>query len=299
MSKRSQSRPTLIVTAAIAALEGAGLVFWMLAELVHDKNESFLNGLFLWIAMCFFLSGGAHGLNKAVRSRKTVWSIFALLCVVLILPLYKYARPKTSAEANFTVLLSTDDMPSRRVPLTNDFLRTTGLRDPAPGVLGYVFVPLQLGKSNVCLQFWVINDSPVLAEHARVVVSFPKDFNCAPDAQWAPVMMRGPGFQIPAENPARQSWVFGFPVPLLPGEGAKLPPFFVKQAPLTNPKFFSILLRAKDCTAQEIEFSIDFLPIQSNAPPHRPFAVLGRKVPSGTNLMTASPQDILDGLKRD
>jgi hypothetical protein len=76
-----------------AFLELLALVFWMLAELFHEKQLVNLYGLFLWIAMAFFLAGAAHVANKALKRPLLVWGICSLLSIVLAFVVFKFTRP--------------------------------------------------------------------------------------------------------------------------------------------------------------------------------------------------------------
>ena len=165
---------------------------------------------------------------------------------------------------------------------------------PQATVPGCVIVPVQVGKPNVVLQFWVKNDSPVLAEYVEVTVSLPKDFFCSASSQWERAILQEPSGE--ADRHELHSWEYSLPRPLHPGNTIDIPQFLVPQTPPPDPQLCSILFRAKDCPAQGLEFFIDFLPIESNAAPLKPFAVIGKRIPGTTNLIIFSAEDVLKGL---
>jgi hypothetical protein len=291
----TEPKSTLFVNAILfGIIESAAFVLWQIADGLTGHVCVFVH----WLSLVCISAGPLPATRTAVKCKGRLWFslVYAFIWLLLAVVAFIIWHPKKpTSEPHFVVLLSTDDTPNEQVALTNKFFQAQYiggiLQTPVPGC---VVVPLRVGKPNVLLQFWVKNDSPVLAEYVEVTVSLPTGFLCSVSSEWERVILQEPGGE--PRMPELHSWEYSIPHPLHAGNTIYIPQFLVPQTPPPDAPLCSILFRAKDCPAQGVKFFIDFLPIESNAPPLKPFAVIGKPIPGSTNLFLFSAEDVFKGL---
>lgn len=206
---------------------------------------------------------------------------FILTVVTLLLPERSKPRP------HFTFKLRVDGAPLiDRVELTNDFLAYTDF-GKVQGVLGFLFVPIQMGQSNSEFEFFVKNNSEVAAENIEAAIFVPKTTQCIPDPAWsrvAPDWIFSDTEKIGAiETNEMESFGYRIPNGLLPKDGTELPPIKLSplQLPLAIPQMPQVVIieaRAKDWSDTAVDFDLCFLPnsIFGTNDFHKPF-VLSKK----------------------
>jgi hypothetical protein len=126
----------------------------------------------------------AHGKSPFVSNwAGGIASVLSLvLCVILqVAELSHPASPKP----HLKLVLDAVDAKKVNVVLTNDFLfglSFSNFMDAGKVLL----IPIELGTSNVTLEFSVINDSDAIASDAEVVFAGPTGLNCLKNAFWEP-----------------------------------------------------------------------------------------------------------------
>jgi hypothetical protein len=122
----------------------------------------------------------AHGKSPFVSNwAGGIASVLSLvLCVILqVAELSHPASPKP----HLKLVLDAVDAKKVNVVLTNDFLfglSFSNFMDAGKVLL----IPIELGTSNVTLEFSVINDSDAIASDAEVVFAGPTGLNCLKNA---------------------------------------------------------------------------------------------------------------------
>jgi hypothetical protein len=218
--------------------------------------------------------------------RLNIWNklgvIASVLTVITFVAWLIPERPKP--DPHFTFKLQMDDAPlSDRVELNNSFLVYTDF-GKVHGVLEFLFVPIQSGKSNAEFKFFVKNNSEIAAENIEVAIFVPKTAQCIPDPAWskvAPDWIFSDTEKIGTiETNEMESFGYRVPNGLLPKDGTELPPIKLSpaQLPLAIPQMPQAVIveaRAKDWSNTAIDFDLCFLPysIFKTNDFHKPFVL--------------------------
>ena len=157
---------------------------------------------------------------------------------------------------HFVVALCLDNLPA--VQLTNDFFKRKDFSsDFRFG--GFVMVSLHPEQTNIGFVLSVRNkpDSSVEAENMHLVISLPKELVCIPGQGWKGVYLESSGY-INSESVTNevQSWEYENNNVVLPGLPWDTPHFQISQVAVNSKIYFSILIRAKNCPAEQLTFKL-------------------------------------------